>query len=99
MARTHASRKATQLGAHKGAGASFSTIVARFPGKCKRCGGVISAGQAIRWAPKRGSWHLKDQCGSDLEAMVAYEEKYGDDQGPGEHVVTTVDGPNGLEVR
>lgn len=49
------------------AGARFSTIAAKYPGRCRRCGGAIAAGEPIRWAPGRGTWHLSDRCGLSLE--------------------------------
>ncbi len=52
-------------------GASYRTIVAKYPGKCRRCGGAITPGEPIRWAPGRGSWHMSDRCGVDDEAAEA----------------------------
>lgn len=58
-------------------GLNFRTIVARHPGKCRRCGAPINPGDPVRWAPKRGTYHLKDYCGNDDAALESYEEKYG----------------------
>lgn len=55
-------------------GARFSTIAAKYPGKCRRCGGAIEVGSAIRWAPKMGTWHLKDQCGDPTEEVALAAE-------------------------
>lgn len=34
------------------------TITAKFPGRCKSCGGSIAAGERIEWARGRGSRHV-----------------------------------------
>lgn len=110
---TAPARTRTELGAHKGAGHDFRTIVAKYPGKCKRCGGPIAVGDPIRWAPRKGSYHYKDYCGSDDAALERAEEVYGDTPAPSEvpggdldspaagmeYVVITEDTPAGLVRR
>ena len=72
----------------------FRTIVAKHPGKCRRCGGPIRPGDAIRWAPKRGTYHYKDYCGGEADelAMARSEEVYGPDAPVDGGFVTTPTG-------
>lgn len=66
--------------------AGFRTIVARHPGTCRRCGGAVVVGTPVRWAPKRGTYHMADQCGiaaeteleTELAAAAAGETTYTD---------------------
>lgn len=67
MATTQVRHRKTRDGGPTGA--RYSTIVAKYPGKCRRCGGAIEVGTAIRWAPRGGTWHLKDQCGDPTEEV------------------------------
>lgn len=51
---------------------AFQTIVAKHPGKCRRCGEDVKVGATCRWLRGRGVWHLKDDCwGGADEAITA----------------------------
>lgn len=59
-------------------GARFSTIAAKYPGKCRRCGGAINPGDAVRWAPRQGTYHLRDLCGLSPDEEAAAVEAMGE---------------------
>lgn len=41
----------------------FRTLIARYPGTCRRCGQAITPGQSIRWKTGKGNtWHLASEC-------------------------------------
>jgi hypothetical protein len=42
--------------------ARFRSMVAKYPGTCRRCAGPITPGQTIRWAGRGASWHLAAEC-------------------------------------
>lgn len=39
----------------------FTTITAKYPGTCRRCGGAVEPGTRVRYNG-RGLWHLSAQC-------------------------------------
>ena len=51
-------------------GLGFRTIAAQYAGRCRRCGGPIRVGDAVRWAPKRGTWHVAAVCGADVDELA-----------------------------
>jgi len=42
--------------------APFSTIVTKYPGTCKRCGGKVPVGTKVRFG-KGKVYHFADECG------------------------------------
>jgi hypothetical protein len=41
------------------------TIVARYAGRCRRCGGSFPAGARIRWGGRGRAYHLSDDCNGE----------------------------------
>ena len=49
----------------------FRTLIARYPGQCRRCGQAITPGQTIRWkAGKGNTWHLAADCPAKNAALA-----------------------------
>lgn len=49
------------------------TITAKFPGKCRACGGAIHKGDAIEWQKGQGAAHLNCSSSSQRESPAAEE--------------------------
>jgi ribosomal protein S14 len=43
------------------------TITAKYPGRCKKCGGQISAGEQIEWEKSSGASHIKCPAGEPVK--------------------------------
>lgn len=41
---------------------TFSTILAKYPGTCRRCGDPITPGERIRWAGRGRTYHMAAAC-------------------------------------
>lgn len=41
------------------------TMIARYRGKCRSCGGAISPGETIRWAGRGAAFHAQGACEGD----------------------------------
>lgn len=53
---------------------AFKTIVAKFKGKCRRCGGEIRVGQRFRWGGRGNCWHLSAECPANGNGQAQAEE-------------------------
>lgn len=51
----------------------FVTIMAKFPGNCRRCGSPFGAGQTIRWGGRGRTYHLSAVCPATLAMEDAHE--------------------------
>lgn len=51
-------------------------MIARFPGKCRECGGKITRGQSIDWARSTGAAHSR--CSGKSDQPVGFRPGYSD---------------------
>ena len=47
----------------------FSTLIAKFPGTCKRCHASFPAGTRIRYGGRGLTYHLRADCGLDAPTV------------------------------
>ena len=61
------------------------TIIAKYPGRCKRCGGPIKIGDEIEWARGKGAWHVDCSQAKEQERkerqMAPYRVSVGEGYG------------------
>jgi hypothetical protein len=49
----------------------YTTIIARHPGTCKRCGHNFEAGTRIRFGGRGRTYHLKAECNASADVTAA----------------------------
>ena len=57
----------------------FRTLIAKFPGTCKRCGLAFEAGAKIRYGGRGRTYHFKADCSAVVDSTASTIRYYGGD--------------------